>query len=101
MRQKETCVRWGFSIVLTFALSACGGSSTKPSQTSGNTTGGNTSTNCSVQVGPLGCPKGLIKASLDGATWNGGVANGGAIYTPVAAVPSLNLPAQDFIVIVA
>jgi hypothetical protein len=44
----------------------------------------------------LGCPKGLVRATLDGQTFNGGVTNGGSVYTPIAANPALNLPAQDF-----
>jgi hypothetical protein len=41
----------------------------------------------------------LVQATLDNQPFNGGVTNGGAVYTPIA--PVLNLPAQDFFVFVA
>jgi hypothetical protein len=78
-------------ITCAVALVACGG---------GSTTGPDKNSGCSVPVGVLGCPKGLIRATVDGQSVNCGVANGGALYTPVAAIPSLNLAAQDFINIV-
>jgi len=90
-------------------LAACGNGTTSPSSAGsssggGNSGGGGTSggnaTNCSVPVGVLGCPKGLIRATLDGQTFNGGVATGGSIYTPIAPNPGLNLPAQDFFTLV-
>lgn len=104
------CGRSVAAVTLAAALSACGDSGTSPGgggggggnaayENSASNPGGNTGT-CSVQVGALGCPKGLVLARLDGQTFNGGVVNGGALYTPIAAIPSLNLPAQDFIVIV-
>jgi hypothetical protein len=48
-----------------------------------------------VPVSVRGCPKGLIRATLDGQTWNGGVAEGGAFYVAGVPIPSLNLPAID------
>ena len=47
----------------------------------------------------LGSAKGTITATINGATFNGGVPTGQAIYTPVAGVPSLGVPAQDFFTI--
>jgi hypothetical protein len=83
---------------LTLAIAACGGSSSNNS--SSNTPGspsGSGST-CS-SFGPLGGAKGTITASISGSTFNGGIPTGLAIYTPVAAVPALGIPAQDFFVI--
>jgi hypothetical protein len=103
---ETTNIVWRSLVALALAavVTACGGDSvTNPSGGgsgsggSGNGSGGN----CTVPVGVLGCPKGLVRGTLDNQPFNGGVANGGAIYTPIAANPSLNLPAQDFFVIVA
>lgn len=89
-------------VVLAAVLAACGGDSPGgPSQSgsggnSGGSGGGNAACGGSA-VGPLGCAKGLVTATIDGATWVGGVPTGGATYQPVAGVPALGLPAQDFI----
>ena len=93
------------AVSLVVVLSGCGDNGTSASgndNNSGSGSGGGsnpggTSGTCSVQVSVLGCPKGLVLARLDGQTFNGGVANGGSFYVPVAPIPSLGLPALDTI----
>ncbi len=105
---KRRGMRGGLAVTLAVTLMACGGDGpTAPSSGGSGSSGGGSggsggsAGSCSVPVGVLGCPKGLIRATLDGQPFNGGVTNGGALYTPVAAVPSLGIPAQDFFVFVA
>lgn len=90
------------AVGLGIGVVACGGNkATGPSANNNGTgsTGGSTGTTC-TSVGPLGSAKGTLTASLSGfGTFNGGVSAGGAVYTPIAAVPSLGLPAQDTFVI--
>lgn len=96
--------RRGLLVLALAVVTACGGGGTNPSGTGGGSGSGGSGSggagSCSVPVSVLGCPNGLIRATVDGQSFNWGVTNGGAVYTPVAAIPSLNLPAQDFFVIV-
>jgi hypothetical protein len=91
------------ALVLTTLAAGCGGSSSTTGPSGGTAAGGSTggsgsSTSCSV-AGPLGSAKGVINATINGATFFGGVPTGQSVYTPIAAQPTLGLPAQDFFVI--
>ncbi len=86
---------------LSVCLAACGGGPSSPS--SGGTIGSSGSSGNSAcggaTVGPLGCAKGLMTGTIAGAAFTGGVPTGASTYTPIAAQPSIGLPALDFIVI--
>lgn len=90
--------------LLCVGFAACGGSDNS------NNSGGGPSGGSSGPTGPspssgstcssisvLGNAAGTISARIDGAVFNGGVPTPYAYYTPIAAVPSLGIPAQDFV----
>ena len=79
------------------ALASCGGGSGSATSPSGGSGTGNSSGSCTT-AGPLGSAKGSMTATINGSTFKGGVPAGESIYTPIAAQPSLGLPAQDFFV---
>jgi len=89
-------------VVLLFGLgtSVCGGSNSS-NNAAGNAggpagpSGGSGATCSSFSV--LGAAAGTISARIDGAVFNGGVPAAYATYTAVAAVPTLGIPAQDFV----
>ena len=92
-----------FTLGLAALVAGCGGSSSPAAPSGGTASGGTTggsgsSTSCTV-AGPLGSAKGVINATINGATFFGGVPTGQSVYTPIPAQPTLGLPAQDFIVI--
>jgi hypothetical protein len=100
MSKTHSFLRIVASVVVSTMLAACGETS-HSTQTggSGSPTGpspGSSTTDCS-KVSVLGSAKGKIEATVGGATFNGGVAGSNANYTEVPAVPSLGIPAQDFI----
>jgi len=80
-------------VLMALTLAACEAANT-PSSSIVSGGGGSNSGSCS-SVGPLGSARGLITATINGASFMGGVSNGGAVYTPIGAQPALGLPAQD------
>jgi hypothetical protein len=75
-------------VALCFTLASCG-SSKNP-----NSPG---VSSCS-SAGPLGSAKGQITATINSASFTGGVPAGESVYTPIPAQPGLGLAAQDFII---
>jgi len=81
------------AVLIGCGMSACSSSSDSSGNPGGPSSGGTTCSSVSV----LGSARGSINATISGATFNGGIPNGNAVYTPIP--PTLGLAAQDFFVI--
>ena len=81
------------------AAIACGGGGDDDDDDGGNPFGpGGSGTGSCSSFGPLGGARGSITANISGfGAFNGGISPGNSVYTPIAAIPSLGLPAQDTI----